>query len=92
MPCIFIILGKRATPDYSANLALLKLERLDDRRDKLSKKFAKRMIKHPEHSKMFNWTGRTNSRSGAKVIVPHAKTERYARSTIPSLARIINNF
>ena len=31
--CLYIILGKKATPNYTLNLKLLKLDRLDERRD-----------------------------------------------------------
>ena len=89
--CSFIILGKSATPDYSSNLAVLELDRLDERRDKLSIKLAKKIIKHPEHRKMFQWKQRSKTRVGPKVVIPKDKTKRYSRRAVPSLARIINN-
>ena len=89
--CTFIILGRRATPDYSFNLSVLELDRLDERREKLSVKFAKKTIKHPEHRTMFEWKRRDNIRSAPKFIIPNSKTKRYNSSAIPNLARIINS-
>ena len=88
--CLYIILGKRATPSYTSNLDLLKLDRLDIRRDQLCQNFVKKVIKHPEHKKMFTWKERSSTRAGPKVIIPTANTQRYGRSAVPSLARLIN--
>ena len=89
--CVFIILGKYATPDYERNLAILGLERLDKRRMELSNRFAKKTFKHSEHKKMFTLNEKRGTRSNQKVIVPFAKTRRYDTSSIPSLSRIINS-
>ena len=88
---VFVILGKLATLDYFCNLALLELEPLSDRRDKLCTKFARKTIKHPFHSKMFTMVEGRTTRTKRRVIVPEAKTARYDKSTIPNLARIINS-
>ena len=88
---VFVILGKLATLDYFCNLALLELEPLSDRRDKLCRKFARKTIKHPFHSKMFSMVEGRTTRTKRRVIVPEAKTARYDKSTIPNLARIINS-
>ena len=89
--CLYIILGRMATPDYYCNLAMLNLEPLENRRDILCKKFARKTFKHPVHRQMFTIRQGEKTRSGCKVVVPKAKTARYERSTIPSLARIINS-
>ena len=89
--CLFIILGKCATTDYNRNLAILDLEKLESRREEICIKFAKRMKKHPVHRNMFQWKENSNTRAVNKVIVAAAKTVRYDRSSIPSLARIINS-
>ena len=89
--CLYIILGKKATPNYTLNLKLLKLDRLDERRDQLCENFAKKVVKHPEHRKMFTWKEKSSTRAGPKVVIPPAKTKRYSRSAVPSLARLINN-
>ena len=86
----FIILGKFAHNDYRSNLAILNLEPLSERREKISKKFAFKTLKHPVHQNIFTHVTRQNGRSGRKVIVPTSKTKRYERSSIPALSRIIN--
>ena len=88
---VFVILGKLATLDYFCNLALLELEPLSDRREKLCRKFASKTIKHPFHSQMFSMVEGSTTRTKRSVIVPKAKTARYDKSTIPNLARIINS-
>ena len=88
--CVYIMLGKHATSNYSQNLSMLNLKPLDERRMKLCNNFAKKTIKHTVHSKMFTLSKRTGTRSKPKVIIPSAKTRRYDSSSIPSLARIIN--
>ena len=87
----FVILGKLASLDYFCNLALLELEPLSDRREKLCRKFASKTIKHPFHSQMFSMVEGSTTRTKRSVIVPKAKTARYDKSTIPNLARIINS-
>ena len=84
--CAIIILGKLATTEYFCNLTLLNLEPLVDRREQLCTKFAKKTIKHPVHRNMFKINPHNN-----KVVVPVARTARYEKSTVPSLARIINS-
>ena len=88
--CVFIILGKHATPNYSRNLSILDLEPLDERRLKLCKNFAKKTLKHPVHKEMFTLSKRIGTRSKIKVVIPNAKTKRYDSSSIPGLSRIIN--
>ena len=89
--CVIIILGKLATTDYFCNLTLLNLEPLADRREKLCIKFAKKTFKHPVHRTMFQINPISNTRDPRKVIVPKAKTVRYEKSSVPSLARMINS-
>ena len=89
--CVYLILGKLATTDYYCNLTLLNLEPLVDRRDELCLNFARKIVKHPVHSNLFKKHEASNTRTRRKVIVPVSKTERYNRSSVPSLARIINS-
>ena len=89
--CVFLILGKLATTDYFCNLTLLNLEPLSDRRQELCQNFARKTLKHPVHSKMFSLHGDRKSKTGRKVIPPKCKTVRYSRSSVPSLADVINN-
>ena len=86
------LLGSTAQPDYQDNLALMGLEKLEKRRNSLSHKFARKVFKHPEHSKMFQINGGRVTRTARRVIVPPARSSRYDRSTIPSLAKILNSF
>ena len=86
----YIILGKNATYSYSRNLAALSSISLEERRQKLALKFAKNVLRHPEHRKMFTFNTKGNMRSGKKVVIPTAKTARYKKTTIPSLGMIIN--
>ena len=88
--CLYIVLGRHATTDYYCNLAMLNLEPMADRREKLFRKFARTTFKHPEHRKMFT-IDKGNTRSGRRVIEPNAKSARYRKSAIPSLARTLNS-
>ena len=78
--CMFIILGKHASLDYSCNLAILNLEPLYDRRVKLCNNFGEKLIKHPVHRNIFTWNEGRKTRDGRKVFVPYARTSRYGRS------------
>ena len=84
----YIILGKHAHKDYFCNLSMLELDTLENRRHELAIKFAAKTLKHPEHRKIFTVT--ESLRNGRRVAVPASRTTRYERSTIPSLARLIN--
>ena len=87
---VYIILGKLAHKDYLCNLAILDMEPLEERRQKIALKFAAKILKHPEHRKIFNYKDSNITRSGKKVIVPKFRTSRYGNSTVPSLARLVN--
>ena len=86
----YIILGDNADKSYSANLAKLDCDTLISRRQKIAENFSKKILRHPEHRKMFQFEYKSKTRKGKKVIIPKGKTERYRKSTIPSLAKIIN--
>ena len=83
-------LGINAGKHYSENLAKLDYETLSDRRIKIAENFAKKILKHPAHRKMFKFDLNSKTRNGKKVIIPMAKTSRYQKSTIPSLGILIN--
>ena len=87
---LYILLGRNADKDYFVNLSMLDLDTLKDRRDKIAEKFAGKVLKHPQHRKMFQFILSDRTRSGKKILVPWARTQRYARSTVPSLGRVIN--
>ena len=86
---VYILLGKHAHKDYFCNLAILSLDTLENRRHSLSIKFASKILKHPEHRKIFNISS-NGTRAGKNIVVPPARTSRYDRSSIPSLAKLIN--
>ena len=86
------LLGPTAQPDYQDKLALMGLEKLENRRNSLSHKFSRKVFKHPEQSKIFQINGGRVTRTARRVIVPPARTARYDKSTIPSLAKILNSF
>ena len=88
--CLFLILGKQASNSYFCNLAILDLDTLENRRKTISKTFAEKTLKHPVHSNIFQRTSSANTRSGRRVVEPYGHTQRYNRSSVPSLARLLN--
>ena len=86
----YIILGKNAEKHYNENLAKLDCETLSDRRMQIAENFAKKVLKHPAHRKMFKFDLKSKTRNGKKVIIPKIKTSRYSKSSIPSLGNLIN--
>ena len=87
---LYIILGKEASNDYFCNLAILNIVTLEERQQQMMYKFAKRILKHPDHRNIFEFTKNDRTRAGKKIILPTCKTTRYERTTIPSLALMIN--
>ena len=87
----FIILGKYALRSYTENISILNLDSLQTRREQICKKFALKTFKHPVHRNMFQLGGHAKTRSGPTVKVPFGRTQRYNRSSIPSLAQIIKS-
>ena len=67
---LFIILGKHAHTDYLCNLAMLDMEPLEERRQRIALNFATKILKHPQHRNIFTYKVSTKTRSGNKVIVP----------------------
>ena len=53
--------------------------------------FAKKVLVHPEHRNIFQFMKNNRTRSGKIVVVPTCKNARYEKSTVPALAKIINN-
>ena len=88
---VSVILGKEAHRDYFCNLAMLDLEPLQNRRDLICQKFAKKVIKHPTHQNMFKLAEKSKTRSKRVVIEPYCRTRRYERSALPSLAKVLNS-
>lgn len=87
----FIILGKKSNKDYLENMKTLNAVPLEQRRIEIAENFAKKILKHPEHRNIFQFTGKGTTKSGKKVVVPFCRTARYERTAVPALAHIINN-
>ena len=82
---------KREDPKISA--IRLKLELLDERRQKLALKFAQQTVKKSRHSDMFTKLENPHtSRGGAKREwrEPPCKTRRHLKSALPYLTRLLN--
>ena len=72
---------------------MIGIDSLERRREKLSLKFAKQCLGHeklkglfPRHERRHNM----EKRNIEKYIVNNAKTERYRKSAIPSMQRLLN--
>ena len=79
--------------NYSHALKVTGLPTLKARRNKLSLNFAKNCLKNEMTSDMFPRNNNVvNTRQHEQYYVPHAKTERFARSAIPYMARQLNAY
>ena len=70
------------------------MDSLEGRRQNLCLKFAKQCIKNEKLRNIFPRNQKDQSmkkRSGEKFVVKKAFTERYKRSAIPSMQRLLNN-
>ena len=82
---------KESYVTYADALKLTGLETLSVRRAKLCLSFAKKCTKSDKTSYMFpENTTTVNTRHREKFIVAAAKTDRYAKSAIPYMQRILN--
>ena len=73
---------------------MIKLDSLEERREKLSIKFAKQCLRHEKLKALFPRKASNHlmeKRSNEKFVVTKAMTERYRRSSIPSMQRLLNN-
>ena len=72
----------------------MKMDSLEARRQHLCLKFAKQCIKNEKLRNMFprnQSNHRMEMRSGEKFVVKKAKTERYKKSAIPCMQRLLND-
>ena len=87
-----VILGSRYT-NYDDALKELNLQTLDERRQSLCVKFAKKCL---ETKKFKNWfplnrkVHQMEKRNSEKYLVTKSFTERHKRSALPSMRRILN--
>ena len=79
--------------DYESALGKLRIESLYDRRESLCLKFAKKGLKLAQFKDMFPVMKPKHvmeKRKTNKFIVNSARTERYLKSSIPSMQRMLN--
>ena len=83
---------KNKFTNYEDALKYLNLDSLNDRRKKFSLRFAKNCIRNEKVRNMFpiNLNKTKITRKPNKYKVNFAKTERYKKSSIPSLQRMLN--
>ena len=87
-----LIMGKNYE-GYTKSLKFLKLDSLQERREKSALKFAKKSIKDVNFSKFFpkHPGGHAmKTRYPEKYVVNKAHTERYRKSAVPYLQRLLN--
>ena len=88
-----MILGDRYT-SYEYALTLVNLETLEDRRQKLCLKFAKKAEKNEKHSSWFKPLNkiRTTRQISDRYCSIFAKTARFEKSPISYLTKILNKY
>ena len=89
------VILKEKYKDYKNALLTLNIESLYDRRESICLKFAKKGLKLEQFKKLFPIQKSSHcmeKRSSNKFIVNSARTERYSRSSIPSMQRILNSY
>ena len=87
-----IILGDKYL-NYQNALKVIKLDSLERRREELCLRFAKQCLRHESLKDMFPRRANKHlmeKRSGQKFTVKRALTERYRKSSIPSMQRLLN--
>ena len=80
--------------DYESSLKLLNLESLHERRNKLCLRFAKRCLKMQNFKKLFPVRKIKHDimkRNSEKYLIKNMNTERYKKSAIPAMKRMLNN-
>ena len=87
-----VILGEKYI-SYESALKNLNLESLYERREALCLKFAKKSLKLKQFQKMFpkhNNLHKMEKRNPLRYVVNNSNTDRYRRSAIPSMQRMLN--
>ena len=88
-----IMLGKKYQ-DYESALMLVDLENLNERRENLCLKFAKKCLQNEKTENLFPLNKNTHNvktRMTDKFKVKFANTERLKQSSIPYMQRLLNN-
>ena len=90
---IKVILGKKYT-SYKAGLKTLRLENLNERRERLCLSFARKSIQNEKARKLFpkNITKHQMKKRKTKQFKPRiTNTKRYQKSAIPHMIDLLNN-
>ena len=89
-----IILKERYC-DYKGALRKLNIESLYDRREALLLRFAKKSLKLVQFRKLFPVKKQLHNmkiRNQQKFIINSANTERYKRSSVPAMQKLLNDY
>ena len=87
------VILKNDYKDYEKALRLTGLQSLDERREMIALRFVKSSLKNANFSKLFplkKMKHVMNVRNPMKYQLNKANTERYKKSTIPYLQRLLN--
>ena len=87
------IILKERYHGYNEALKEVNMESLHDRRELICLKFAKKALKLDNFKKMFpiqKQLHEMKTRNKKKYVVNYAQTERYQKSSIPSMQRLLN--
>ena len=87
-----IILGKEFR-NYKNALKMLNIENLDERREKICLKFAKKCLKNDKVKSMFPIKRQMHNmklRTKKKYEMDKKRTERYEKSAIPYMRKLLN--
>ena len=88
-----VIMGKRYE-GYEESLKFMKLDSLKERREKMALKFAKKSLRQDGFSKLFPLNNPKHvmvKRNPDKYVVNKTNTQRYKKSPVPYLQRLLNN-
>ena len=87
------VILKNKYQDYESALKLLDMESLKERRSKLCLKFAKKCLKIENFKKLFPHKKTKHDmkkRNVEKFLINNIVTERYKRSSIPAMKKMLN--
>ena len=79
--------------DYRNALKVVRLDTLEERREKLCLKFAKACVRHEKLNDMFpkqRYGHNMDMRQNDKFVIKRARTERLQRSAIVNMQRLLN--
>ena len=73
-------------------LLTLNAETLEERREKISLRFAKKSVKHPKMSHLFNKKKNSKTRKGDKYFIePRTFSNRASNGPVPYFIRLLNS-